>query len=153
MKPIKPLSLWLLILLALAGCAGLPSATEPPRVSLVDLRVLEMQLFEQRYELTLRIQNPGARALHISGMSFKLEINDRDFAQGVSRQALTVAGFGEQVIRVQVSSSLSDIINQWRDLQEHPHAGIRYRIHGRLQQPGAASAIPFEYKGEIGGGS
>lgn len=147
----KHLCWFLLILLTLAGCAGLPSSVEAPRVSLVHLRVLDMQLFEQRYELTLRIQNPGEQALEISGMSFEVEINDRSFAQGVSNQAVSVAGFDEELVTVEVASSLFDIVNQLQDMQEHQRDRISYRIHGRLKQRGSVFSIPFERSGEIGG--
>ncbi|MEE9287677.1 MAG: LEA type 2 family protein, partial [Gammaproteobacteria bacterium] len=70
--------------LALVGCASIPSELEPPRLTLKNVELLNATLFEQQYLLTLRLQNPNDFDLDIKGMSFDLEINDEEFASGVS---------------------------------------------------------------------
>ncbi|MES9959687.1 MAG: LEA type 2 family protein [Sedimenticola sp.] len=143
---------WLMLAL-LSGCAGLAQSQDSPRVTLTGIKMINMEIFEQRYGLTLRIQNPNPEPLQIDGMSFKVEINDRSFASGVSDKRVTVEGFGEAVLEVEVSSSLFDIVEQLRALEKREGDSLTYRIHGKIHQAGSPFALPFERKGVIGGPS
>ena len=58
----------LLTTLLFVSCSSLPVKTEPPRVSLVGLSVVTIELFEQRYEVQLRAVN----ATGASGFSVPL---------------------------------------------------------------------------------
>jgi len=55
------------LLLAACGSAGDPV---PPLVRLADLRLMESSVFEQRFEIDLRIGNPNDFALPIDGLTF-----------------------------------------------------------------------------------
>ncbi|OOZ37891.1 LEA type 2 family protein [Solemya velesiana gill symbiont] len=147
----KSLALCWLALILLSGCAGLAQSHESPRVSLVGIKMIDVEIFEQRYGLMLRIQNPNPEALVITGMSFKVEINERAFASGVSDSAVTVDGFGEATLDVEVASSLFDFVEQLRALEKRHGQPLTYRIYGKIRQAGSPFAIPFERKGRIGG--
>lgn len=140
----------LLNALLLAGCTALQPKQEAPRISLVGIEVIEVRLLEQRFGLTLRVQNPNRQALNIDGISFAVEINGKDFAQGVSASKVQVPGFGEALLAVEASSTLFDIIDQLRDLEQR-NAPIDYRIHGNISQRGALIRLPFEQRGRLGG--
>ena len=141
----------LLLAVLLAGCAGLGVKTEPPRVNLVALELVEMQLFEQRYRLRLRVQNPNREAIEIEGIDFKVALNDRPFAQGVGRPESVVPGFGEALIEVVVVSTLIGLIDQLRALEQRQGEPLNYRINGRLSLSGTPFSIPFERSGELDG--
>ena len=78
----------------LAGCAGLPPGAQPPSVTIADFGLGSASLFEQQFNLKLRIQNPNPEEFKVDGMAFDLEINDQPFARGVGNQAVTVPRFG-----------------------------------------------------------
>jgi len=63
-------------LISLAGCAGLFQHLEAPHVSLADVRLRDSTLFEQRYVLFLRIQNPNTFAIPVQGLQYNLWIFD-----------------------------------------------------------------------------
>jgi LEA14-like dessication related protein len=144
-------SLFLTIALLHMGCAGLGQKLETPRVNLVGLKLLDVQLFEQRFGLTLRVQNPNRDDLTIEGISFKVEINGREFARGVDNQKVTVPAFGESLLEVEVVSTLFSLVEQLRDLNSHTGKPLDYRIHGRIYLAGSPISIPFEQTGELGG--
>ena len=53
---------WLLV-----ACATAPTtALEPPIVHLSDLRIGDISLFEQRYVLALRLENPPERSMIVA---------------------------------------------------------------------------------------
>ncbi len=140
----------LLIVLLLSGCAAMRPGAEPPRIHLVGLQMQQVELFEQRYRLTLRIQNPNDFALNIRGLDFRVDINDQRFAEGVSNRPLEVPGFGEALTEVEVSSSLWSLARQFRDLGDSRLERMTYRLHGRIAVTGWGLPVQFDSSGELG---
>jgi len=132
-----------------AGCAVLPGRPEPPRVSLIGLNLLSMELFEQRYQVRLRLKNPNDFDLPVRGMDFRLDINGEAFADGVSNRSLTVPAFGEEVVELEVSSNLLQVFRQLQSLQGKRAPGLAYRITGRVAVGGYGQRLPFDYSGEF----
>ncbi len=132
-----------------AGCATLGAYSQTPRVSLNDVRPLDMTLFEQRYLLTLRIQNPNEADLPIRGMSYTVYINDTKFADGVSPQAVTVSAFGERVVEVEAVSNLLRVIEQFRHRDGGSRGKLNWRITGGLSLENRLGGPPLEYEGEL----
>ena len=133
---------------ALAGCAGLPAAVEPPMVTISDFGVGSASLFEQQFNLKLRIQNPNPDELRIDGVAFDLEINDQPFAKGVGNQAVTVPRFGSGFMPVEAVTSLGGLLKQFGVLVQGEKPALKYRIKGSLSVAGG-TRIPFERSGEF----
>ncbi len=147
---VRSMYLWLILAAGvLAGCAGVYRSLEPPRVTLADLQPLEMKLFEQRYALQLRVQNPNPYDLPITGMDFKLRLNDADFASGVSRTDVTVPAYGEKLVDVEVTSTLVSLMRQLRDMGKADRQSFSYGITGHIRVAGRLITVPFAYRGEI----
>lgn len=139
----------LVLTLLLGACASMLPQEDRIRVTLVDIRPLESTLMEQRFLVRLRLQNRSREALAIDGMSFDLALNGRDFASGVSNQAVTAPGFGEALLEVKVSSTLFGVIRQIQTLQTQEPRPFQYRISGRLSTPDALFGLRFDERGEI----
>lgn len=131
------------------GCASLGERREPPIVNLAGLEMGEMTLFEQRYRLQLRVQNPNDVELPISGLHCTLVINDREFANGVSDASVTVPRFGEALLSIEVVSDLRRVIAQLRDRDSQPVDSITYRLSGKLALQNSPFPVPFDYYGEF----
>ncbi len=135
-----------LVVLAIAGCAGLGAIETPPRVNLVDLRPAEVTLFEQRYLVKLRVANPNDVPLEVRGMDYSIEINDRKFADGVSDRHFEVPAYGERVIEVSLTSSLFRLIEQFRKLDQQGRLVLDYRLSGRISVAGAVTRYAFDHE-------
>jgi LEA14-like dessication related protein len=144
-----PSALLIVVAGSFCGCAGLFTRVDPPFVSLANLSVEDVKLFEQTFGLQLRIQNPNAFDLPISGIVCSLDLNGREFARGVSQQSVTVPAYGDRLLDVQVVSTLGQAFSQIKALQSKPQ-GLQYRLHGSLSVTNRAARIPFEYQGGIG---
>ena len=138
-----------LFAILLGGCAAVQSL-EAPHVSLTDLRILDTTLFEQRFALKIRVQNPNPVALPITGMNFQLAINDVELGRGVSDQAVTVPAYGETVFEVNLVSNLARLVNQIRALESDKSQSLRYRLAGGISVENRLGKLPFDYQGEIG---
>lgn len=142
--------LWPLVLtLLLNGCSALRHRPEPPLVGLAGIQLQDMTLFEQRYRLQLRLQNPNDIDLPVSGMSCTLYVNEREFAQGVSATAVTVPRFGEAVLAVDVVSDFRRVFDQLRESARVSGEPVSYRLSGKLALEGYAFPLPFDYRGEF----
>ena len=144
----KLVTLWLAVLLT--GCAALQDSLEAPHVTLTDLRMLDMTLFEQRYGLKIRVQNPNPVELPITGMNFRLDVNDSELGRGVSDQPVTVPAYGEAVVEIKLTSNLVRIFDQIRGLESGKGQSLRYHLSGGLSLANRMSKLPFDYQGEFG---
>jgi LEA14-like dessication related protein len=142
-------ALAVLLTALLAGCAGPGAYREPPRVSLVSIQPSELGVFEQRYGLQLRILNPNDTALPVEGMHYSLQINDREFAYGVSRQPVSIPAYGEALLDVDVVSNLLGVLQQLQEANTGKRESLKYRLSGSLSLKNHRGKLPFDYQGEL----
>lgn len=135
-----------LLLLALGpGCAGWFTTGESPEVLVADVTPLDSTAFEQRLKVDLRVRNPGESDLHVTGMDFRLELNGKRLARGLSNKAFTVPRLGETVTSVETSTSTLDVVRQvlgFRKTQD-----TTYAISGALHL--RDGKLPFENSGVL----
>lgn len=135
-------------ILLLSACTGLLGLAQKPEISLAGLSVLQVGVFEQRFALKLRIQNPNDVELPINGLSFDIQLNGQPFAHGLSDKAVIVPRYGEALLDVAATSTLGSALKQLRELQKSGRDRIGYRLAGRLQLQGMGSQ-PFERRGDL----
>jgi LEA14-like dessication related protein len=134
----------------LAGCALMPGRVEAPSVHIANTSLLDATLFEQRYTLSLRVQNPNDFDLPIEALSYEIELNDKPFAKGISSRPVSVPRYGSALVEVEGISTISDLLRQYKQLAEGELKGLRYRLKGMLALGGGLGKVPFDYKREIG---
>ena len=137
----------LLAAAVIAGCAGLPSGMQPPSVTIADFDVGNAGLFEQQFNLRLRIQNPNPDEFKVDGLAFDLDINGQPFAKGVGNQPVIVPRYGSGFMTVEAVSTLGGLIRQFGRLIEGNRL-FKYRIKGMLSIT-AGPRVPFEETGEF----
>jgi len=138
----------LVIAISFAGCAGLPPGAQAPAVTISDFGVGNAGLFEQQFDLKLRIQNPNPEEFKVDGMAFDLEINDQAFAKGVGNQMVTVPRFGSAFMSVEAVSTLGGLLKQFGRIAQGDKPIFKYRLKGSLSIAGG-TRIPFEQLGEF----
>ena len=136
------------IIMLVSGCAGLPSGMQRPAVTLADLGVANAGLFEQQFNLRLRIQNPNPDELKIDGIAFELAIDGQPFAKGVGNQAIAVPRYGSAFMTVEAVTTLGGLLKQFGRLIEGNKSAFNYRIKGVLSMAGGPQ-VPFEETGEF----
>jgi LEA14-like dessication related protein len=134
--------------LALAGCAGMP-LREPPRVNVVGIESLEGEGLELRFALRLRVQNPNEAPIDFDGIALDLLVNNRLLASGVSDVAGSVPRFGEAVVTVPVTISMTAAVQQMLGLLDGPPRGeFPVALRGRLGG-GPFGGVPFSAEGTL----
>jgi LEA14-like dessication related protein len=138
------------LVLALAGCAGLGTQLESPRVSVVGIRALKADLFEQQLEVRLRVENPNALDIPVRGLDVNVELAEEPFAQGTSAREFTVPAHGEaefdMLVTAHAATALLRIASAGREQREQ----VGYRLSGKLStRLGLLRSIPFEETGTL----
>jgi LEA14-like dessication related protein len=136
--------------LFVAACSTMPKDFEPPRVHITDMTAKDVAIFEQRFDVKLRIQNPNNTDLSINGLKFDIDLNEREFATGMSGQRLIVPRFGSEVVDVDIFTTLGSFLRQVQNLSSGSAQKVRYRLKGTayVDSPGTFKA-PFDESGEI----
>ncbi len=151
-NPVRRLAPFLLLIQLLvisSGCAVFRQ-TEPPDVSLVNLQLEDLTLFEQRYRVTLRIQNPNAFALPIDRVHYEIHLEGDLLAQGNSVSPFTVPAHGDARFDVVVTSSLMRTARHAARLLEQGRTQLRYEMKGYADiDRSFAGRVHFEDSGEI----
>ena len=131
------------------GCATL-SGMNPPRVNVSNVTPQDMTLFEQKFLVQLRIQNPNDFDLEVKAMTFNLDLNGKSFATGLSNKQVTIPRFGSEVVDVEVISGITGILRQLKSFSGGGSPNFTYRLRGKvyLEKPHSGS-LSFDEEGEI----
>ena len=139
-----------LTVLCVTACATMPPDIEPPKISIANIALKDVAVFEQRFDVQLRIQNPNDQELGINGLRFDIELNDKEFGSGMSGQKVTVPRFGSEVVNVDVITGLGSFLRQFQELNKSGVDKLRYRLKGTafVETP-SSFKLPFDEKGEV----
>lgn len=147
---------WLLASILTSGCATVPSDIEPPKFSIANIAPKDLALFEQRFDVQLRIQNPNDKELGINGLRCDIELNGKEFGNGMSGERVKVPRFGSEVVNVEVITSLGSFLRQVESLGNAGNSGnavgnkFIYRLKGTAFVDSPSSfKLPFDEKGEV----
>lgn len=141
----------LFLVLGLAACSGLPYYAKPPKVSVAEVDIKSIGIFEQRFDVGLRVSNPNDFDLNIEALEFELELNGRAFAKGLARVSALIPAASSTVMQVDAMTQSRNLIQQIKTLpSETLLEGVPYRISGRVKTDKSSRWIPFEQKGVVG---
>ncbi|MBV6417345.1 MAG: hypothetical protein CMLOHMNK_02007 [Steroidobacteraceae bacterium] len=136
--------------LLLVGCAA--TRFETPEIRIVGIELQQSDLFQQRFKVHLRVQNPNDRALPVKGITANMELNGEEFAQGIAGDSFTVPAMGEAEFDMLLTANMAGaILRLVTDMQRGKAAdSLEYRMHGKLSlASGFLRSIPFDEKGSL----
>jgi LEA14-like dessication related protein len=138
------------VVMGLTACATVPPVNERPKISIANIVPKDVAVFEQRFNVQLRIRNPNDQELGINGLRFDLELNDKEFGNGMSGQKVIIPRFGSEVVNVEVITSLNSFLRQFQDLNTSGVGKLRYQLKGTVfvESP-SRFKLPFDEKGEV----
>ncbi len=130
------------------GCAT-PDNVQPPSIDIASLRLGSTGLLSQELKLEIKIGNPNDFAIPLTGLAFKLEVNGRPFAEGLSNNSVTVPRLGYANMQVTGHTNTLSLIQQLMTVGNSDK--IHYRLFGtaHVGRLGQSDAMPFERKGSL----
>jgi len=138
----------LVALALLSGCASLEQA-EPPGVTLVDLRIADVTVFETSLEATVRVTNPNPEPLEVEGASFKLRLNGHKVGTGTAPAATTVPALESVTVEARFHLSNLAALRRLQELLESE--AVEYGLESRLfvRRPWGRSTLRAATTGRI----
>ena len=118
------------------GCTSMGSL-EPLDVTLANLKVTEVTVFETTLVAKLRITNPNPEAFTIDGASFKLYLEDKKVGTGTSKESFTVDRLDSYVIDVVFHMNNASALLRLKDILENKDTEVSYGVRGGLYTQGS----------------
>lgn len=148
-SPKALLFVFLIVMAMHSGCSTLVKKLHPaaPKVELIGITPVKVEVLQQTFKLTLRLQNPNDFALPILGLQFVAAVNGENFASGVSNKEVTIPALGEAKMEVEVRSGLMQIIKNLSRLGSAK--SLNYALKGSVNIDGLPMRIPFNETGTL----
>jgi LEA14-like dessication related protein len=142
------LALALVLAAATSGCASMTSH-EPLDVTLVNLHMTEVTVFETTLTATLRITNPNPEPFVFEGASFKLYLENKKVGTGTAPEGFTVDRLDSSVVDATVHINNASAILRLKEIISNDR--IAYGVRGSLFTQGSfgSKRIKFDSEGTI----
>jgi len=133
---------------ASGGCAS-ALQLEAPKLSVVSMKMQSADIFSQRLLVRMRVMNPNSRSLPIKGITYRIEVNDAELAEGVSNTPFEVPAMGEAEFDVQLTANLASALAQFLS-RRGSQDKLDYRLVGSVAlSSGFLRRIPFDERGSV----
>ncbi|HSE59620.1 MAG TPA: LEA type 2 family protein [Nitrospiraceae bacterium] len=127
----------------------MPKDFETPKFGIANIAPKDVAIFEQRFDVQLRIQNPNNFDLGINGIRFEIDLNEKEFGNGMSGQSLTIPRFGSEVLTAEVITGIGSFLRQMQGMSSSA-TKLRYRLKGKaFAEAPSRFTIPFDESGEV----
>ena len=145
--PMRSVS-FLLLAVALSGCALFVPKLETPRLAIVEVEIHKANLLEQQLRVRMRVENPNDRSLPVQGLSLTVYLAGQEFATGVSDASFIVPALGTAEFDMDVTANAAGAL--FTVFSKPRGQGIDYRMKGRVRLThGWLRSIPFEQTGSF----
>lgn len=136
------------LLLLLGGCQTL-SGLQSPEVNLSAIQLRQASLFEQQWQVVLRVRNPNDRDLTLKSVDYELFVNGKKLARGLTGEPVTLPAMGSALVPTQITTSLLQALSHLQTLQNNPDAALHYRIKGTARVAGVGFPLHFDHDGDV----
>ena len=145
---LRRLALLALLALPLGGCEVLPKF-EAPKLSVISMKLQSADIFSQRMQIRMLVQNPNDRELPIKGITYRIEVNDAELGQGVADTPFVVPAMGEAEFDMVFTANLATALSQLLSRKGSAET-IDYRLRGEVAlSSGLLRHVPFDERGSV----
>jgi LEA14-like dessication related protein len=135
--------------LMLSGCASITPDLDPPKVTLESFRALPTQGSAPRFEIKLRVVNPNKQTLDIAGISYSVELLDKELISGVTNDIPIIEGYSEEVVTLEAGLQLFQLMRLLTSLGSNASDSLEYRFSAKIDFNGFVPTQRIEETGEI----
>jgi LEA14-like dessication related protein len=133
------------ITLGLTGCSSLKKAVESPKITLDNIRVVNLGLLEAQLDVVLNIANPNSIDFDVKGLTYVLDINSKQVTSGTLKEPVKVLANKTTTVSLPLAVKYSDVLSSALKLLQKD--GLPYHILGKVQI--GPFNIPFDKEGML----
>lgn len=148
-RKLRFFGLIVLVIGLLSGCSTLPRDFVTPKISIAGITPKDVAVFEQSFDVQLRIQNPNNFDLGLNGIRFDIDLNNKEFGNGMSGAKVTVPRLGSEMVTGEVITGLGSFLRQMQGMSASA-VKLQYHLKGTaFAESPSEFTIPFEESGEV----
>ena len=132
-----------------SGCAAMVRQPEPPQVTLTDISLTNASLFEQRFRVKLRLQNPNNYPLPLDGFQLDIKLNDQPFLSGASADSVTLPRLGSATVEMDAVSKLAGLLQQIMAVASGQTRKVHYSLSGTIHLVRPVLSLPVKEEGDF----
>ncbi|MFN2165208.1 MAG: LEA type 2 family protein [Anaerolineae bacterium] len=122
---------------------------DPPTVSVEKVNALPSRDAGPRFEITLRVTNPNKQPLDIAGISYSIDILDRELVTGVTNEVPRIEAYSEQTVTLEAGVNLFQVLRLLADLGRHEGDQLDYRFAAKIDFDGFVPTQRVEETGTL----
>jgi LEA14-like dessication related protein len=142
-------TLILILTLFLTACAQRQSDFKQPVVALNSIKMVSSNKLAPEFELDLHVINPNNIDLKLKGLSYSIQINDKNIITGVSNKLPLIKAYGEGDISLQAKANLLSSLELIRGLFEQTNKELNYKVDVDIDIGGFYPNINITRKGKL----
>lgn len=147
----------LVFLMSFSSCAHFGKGGNPPEVTLSDIMVKEVTLFETTFIVDLRVLNKSPKPLELVGAQGDIYLNNSKVLTVLSSDAKSIPGFGSEIIKAKAHAGNIKLIPLLANILSQLQAGkeiqdVDYKADGIIHLAGGGflfGRVPFKSKGAL----
>lgn len=126
------LSITACLLLLLSSCATLSPNFDKPALNITRISMVPTGNLEARFKIGVRLTNPNALPLPLSGMSFDVALQGFNVISGVTSNLSTLPAYGEKEFEVEASTNLIQSFRLFNQFLNKPMDALDYTFKAKL---------------------
>jgi LEA14-like dessication related protein len=136
---------------SLAGCASLTADIDPPKVSMESFRALPSEGGVPRFEIKLRVTNPNKQSLDIAGISYSIELFDKEVMNGVANDVPLIEPYTQETVTLEAGLQMFQLLRLLASLgtSTTPADAIEYSFSAKIDFNGLVPTQRIKETGEI----
>jgi len=134
--------------LALLFCAcALTEKFEAPQVSIAGVKVVSVDVWQQRLRVRLHVHNPNSMPLPVRRIEYNAEVAGQQFASGSSDDSFTVPANGDAEFDTTITTNVAGALINIFARSGGPPDSVEYRLTGKVSVQGYWRTLPFDQSG------
>jgi LEA14-like dessication related protein len=143
------ISVLLVAVVLLFGCAGRGPGFETPTVGLSSFRLLPSEGVAPQFEIGLHIVNPNRSALKLEGIVYSVILNGHKVLTGASSDLPVIGAYSEGEITLRATADLLSSIGLLGSLMKQAQDTFSYELDARLDIGSLRPRIHLQEKGVL----
>ncbi|MFO7593147.1 MAG: LEA type 2 family protein [Pseudomonadota bacterium] len=127
------------------ACSALNEVVKEPNVSVEGMQVKSVSLSDMVLDFTLGVENPNPVGISLSGLSYKLDVEDKSLLSGQSDNKLKVGANKSSSLHLPLQLKYQDVFGSMESLFKQDK--IRYALSGELDF--GLFRLPYSKQGMI----
>jgi hypothetical protein len=120
-----------------------------PRITVQSLEPLPPSAGQQRFRVTLLIDNQNTESLRVRGIDFKLRLANEGIIDGQAGGDITIEALDQHLLDLELGSEIVSSLSRLLSFVVGPENTLPYEIYGTVTVDRRLRQLPFSARGQV----